>query len=576
MGAALALVVGGAALMVVASTLPAARVRPARTAVPVNPGAREGTDVRAHNSPSLARNPLEPSNLVLADRVDTPGYSCALHVSGDGGATWQESAIPFPAGEERPERCFAPDATFGADGTLYLVFVTLAGRGNSPNAVWVATSSDGGRTLGEPVRALGRYAFQARLLADATRPGRLYLTWLQADAVALVAFPNPANPVSFMRSDDGGRTWTAPVAVSTEARRRVVAPSLAQGGDALYVVYLELLDDRLDYHGAHEWRGGEPYGGPWRIVLARSSDGGATWTDVDVERDLVPTQRVLVFLPPAPSLAVAPGGRRIHVTFMDGRGGDADVMLWTSEDAGRTFRAPRRVNDTPPKDGTSQYLPKVAVTPGGRVDVAYYDRRGDAEDVMNEVSLQSSFDGGDTFTGRAVVSSRPFDSRIGFGGRRGMPDLGSRLGLLSDNDGALVAWTDTRRGTPLAVRQDVAVAAVAVSEPSPWRRRLPPVGAVLIAGGLACGLLALWRGRRPGEPGNGRPGRQGRRLDGREPQVGVGIGRSSVILFTGHRSERDETWVWDAGVWSRLPCVPQCWRSRRRHGHACPAATIPP
>ena len=495
---ALALVVVGAALMVVASTLPDARVRPAGTAVPVNPGAREGTDVRAHNSPSLVRNPLDPSNLVLADRVDTPGYSCAVHVSGDRGATWQESVIPFPAGEERPERCFAPDAAFGADGTLYLVFVTLAGRGNSPHAVWVSTSSDGGRTFGAPVRALGRYAFQVRLVADAARPGRLYLTWLQADAVALVAFPNPANPVSFMRSDDGGRTWTAPVAVSTDARRRVVAPSLAQGGgDALYVVYLELLDDRLDYHGAHEWRGGEPYGGPWRIVLARSSDGGATWTDVDVERDLVPTQRVLVFLPPAPSLAVAAGGRRIHVAFMDGRGGDADVMLWTSADGGRTFRAPRRVNDTPPGDATAQYLPKVAVTPGGRVDVAYYDRRGDAADVMNEVSLQSSFDGGDTFTPRAVVSGRPFDSRIGFGGRRGMPDLGSRLGLLSDDDRALVAWTDTRRGTPDAVRQDVAVAVVAVSEPSPWRRRLPPAGAVLIAGGLAGALLAVRRGRRP-------------------------------------------------------------------------------
>ena len=503
-GAALVLVVGGGLLLVVASTLADARVRPVGAAVPVNAGARDGTDVRAHNSPSLVRNPLDPSNLALANRVDTPSYSCALHVSGDGGATWQETAIPFPAGEERPERCFAPDATFGADGTLYLVFVTLAGRGNSPNAVWVSTSSDGGRTLGEPVRALGRYAFQVRLVADSTRPRRLYLTWLQADAVALVAFPNPANPVSFMRSDDGGRTWTAPVAVSTDARRRVVAPSLAQGGgDALYVVYLELLDDRLDYHGAHEWRGGEPYGGPWRIVLATSVDGGATWTDVDVERDLVPTQRVLVFLPPAPSLAVDARARRVHVAFMDGRRGDPDVMLWTSEDGGRTFRAPRRVNDTAPEDGTSQYLPRVAVAPGGRVDVAYYDRRGDAEDVRNEVSLQSSFDGGATFTPRAVVSGRPFDSRIGFGGRRGMPDLGSRLGLLSDGDGALVAWTDTRRGTPEAVRQDVAVAAVAVSEASPWRRRLPPVGAVLIAAGLAGAAVALQRGRRPTEQVSG-------------------------------------------------------------------------
>jgi hypothetical protein len=83
----------------------------------------------------------------VVNRVDSPRFSCALHLSADAGATWRARAIPFPAGEEAPPWCFAPGAAFGADGTLYVSFVTLRGTGNVPNAVWITSSVDGGRRL---------------------------------------------------------------------------------------------------------------------------------------------------------------------------------------------------------------------------------------------------------------------------------------------------------------------------------------------------------------------------------------------------------------------------------------------
>lgn len=342
------LIVIGLGLLLVASTLGGSALRQERPVVPVNQGAVDGTDPRAHNSPAVARNPRNPANLAVADRVDSPEYSCALHVSTDAGATWEERTIPFPGGEELPARCFAPDLVFDADGTLYLSFVTLKGEGNSPNAVWTSSSTDGGRTLASPVRALGALAFQVRLLADAVRPGNLYLTWLQAEQVAFVAFPDPSNPVRSMRSGDGGITWSEPVDVSSAGRQRVVAPSPAQGREnELFVLFLELLDDRLDYQGAHEWRGGQPYDGPWRLVVARSVDRGASWQETVVEEHVVPTQRLLVFLPPTPSLAVDRERGRVFVAFQDGRSGDADVLLWSSANWGATFSAPLRVNDTP-------------------------------------------------------------------------------------------------------------------------------------------------------------------------------------------------------------------------------------
>ncbi|MGI8686128.1 MAG: sialidase family protein [Acidimicrobiales bacterium] len=493
------LVVIGLGLLLVASTLGGGTLRQRRPVVPVNVGAADGTDPRAHNSPAVARNPTNPANLVVADRVDSPQYSCALHVTADGGATWEERTIPFPGGEELPARCFAPDVVFDSIGTMYLSFVTLKGEGNSPNAAWTTSSTDNGRTMATPTRALGPLAFQVRLLADANRPGNLYLTWLEADAVAFVAFPNPANPVRFMRSTDGGITWTAPEDVSSSKRQRVVAPSPAQGRDnELFVLFLELLDDRLDYQGAHEWKGGPPYDGPWRLVLARSVDRGETWQESVVEEKLVPTERMLVFLAPSPSLAVDRERGRVFVAYQDGRTGDADVLLWTSTNWGVTFSAPRRVNDTARRDGTSQYLPKLAVAPSGRLDILYYDRRKDPKDLMNEVSLQSSTNGGGSFGPRILLSSRAFDSRVGFGGTRGMPDLGSRLGLLAGDDEVFALWSDTRRGAPEAVRQDVAVAVVDVSGASAMRTPLRLLGGLAVAGGLfLLGRQAVAARRRP-------------------------------------------------------------------------------
>jgi len=100
------------------------------------------------------------------------------------------------------------------------------------------------------------------------------------------------------------------------------------------------------------------------------------------------------------------------------------------------------------------------------VDVVYYDRRRDPRDIRNDVSLQSSFDGGQSFSSRLRLSQRSFDSRIGFGDEAGLPDLGSRLGLVSADAGALAVWTDTRAGTRASKKQDLAAGLVSFSRPA--------------------------------------------------------------------------------------------------------------
>jgi hypothetical protein len=152
------------------------------------------------------------------------------------------------------------------------------------------------------------------------------------------------------------------------------------------------------------------------------------------------------------------------------------------------------VVDVPSDDGRSQYLPAASVAPSGRVDVLYYDRRQDPADVMNGVSFQSSYDGGHSFTTHLSLASHSFDSRIGYGSGRGMADLGSRLGIVSTNDGALAVWADARAGTTTTNRQDLARAVIAVPG-------MPAARQPLRAGGLTIALLGLvamawgWRGR---------------------------------------------------------------------------------
>ncbi len=451
--------------------------------VPVNAGAGDLLDIRAQNSPTLVRNPADEANLAIADRIDSPRFSCSLHISHDRGSTWSSTPIRLP--RARAPKCYGPDVAFGVDGTLYVSFVTLSGLGNVPGAAWIASSRDGGRTLDAPVRVLGPLTFQLRLAADPVVPRRLYLVWLKASGVGLLQLTRTGNPIVMSRSDDGGATWRRPARVSDPSLPRVDAGSLAVGPRGqLSVLYLDLGDDRLDYAGAHEGQDGPPYQGAWRLVLARSRDRGSTWTQSLVEPRLVPTARFIVFIPPFPSLVADPGGDRLYAAFQDGRLGDPDVRVWTSTDAGDSWRAGVRVNDTPPRDRTSQYLPRLAVAPDGRLDVIYYDRRADSRNVLNDVTLQSSFDEGRSFTRSLRLSDQSFDARIG----SGLASLGSRLALLSTDSEALAVWSDTRAGTSTSHKQDLARQLVSVDRTT---RLSTPLRSALRYGGLAVGVVGV-------------------------------------------------------------------------------------
>lgn len=439
--------------------------------------------VDANNSPTVVQNPTDPDNLVVVNRIDRPSFAATLHYSVDGGQVWRSNALPLPDGLDR---VYAPDAAFADDGTVYVTYANLTGPGNVPQNLWLARSGDGGRTLSEPSRVAGELSFQARLVVSPD--GTIHVTYLQATDVGTLQLAGPA-PIVAVASGDGGRTWTEPVQVSDAQRARVGAatPVVDSHGD-LVVLYQDFKGDVRDFQNLQGPAWPEPFG----LVVTRSTDGGATFTSgVEIESGVVPTDRFLVFLPPFPSIAAGPD-RSLAVGWSDARNGDADVFLRRSPD-GERWTESVRVNDNPQGDGTSQYLPVVDVAADGRVDVLFYDRRRDPNDVMTDTFLATTVGADTTFT-NVQVSSASSDSRVGPQAAPHLPvDAGSRLGLVSADRSAHGVWADTRLGSEATGRQDVVAAQVDL--PRPARAQM-----LLVAAGLAVALLALagwwWTGRR--------------------------------------------------------------------------------
>lgn len=442
---------------------------------------------RARNSPMLAVDPTEARFVALTNRVDANDFGCGLQVSGDGGRGYV-TANPVPELPDGAEKCYAPEVAFDGEGRLYFLFVGLSGAGNSPMGVFLATSDDRARSFSAPRQVLGPDSFQVRMVIDDSRSsrGRLHLVWLQPGSKpGVAALPPTPNPIVGAYSDDGGTTFSPPVIVSDADRQRVVAPAVAVGPEGtLQVLYYDLEDDARDYQGLV----GPVWDGSWSLVLATSRDGGQTFAPGTViDDEVVPPGRVLlIFTMPPPALAVGPSDQ-VHVAWPDARHGDPDVLVRSSLDGGRSWGAVVRANDDPKGNGRTQTLPQLSVSPGGRLDVVFYDRRHDPDDVENHVFFASSPDEGRNFEPNIQLTSAPSDSRIGrvydHPGAAGLVEFGSRLGLHAGDDITHAAWTDTHNANRRAF-QEVFVAAVT----------LPTSGSALPSVGLVAGLAALGGG----------------------------------------------------------------------------------
>lgn len=460
----------------------------------------------AHNSPMMVADPTDGRFVALASRVDGPDFGCSLHVSADGGRVWAP-AQPVSKLPPGAEKCYAPEIAFDGEGRLYYLFVGLHGTGNMPMGAFLTVSTDRARTFSAPRRVLGPDQYMVRLVVDAESGsrGRLHLVWLQTrEPATLGSLPEGPNPIVAAYSDDGGETFSKPVPVSGRDRRRPVAPSVAVGPDhVVHVLFYDLGDDARDYHGLE----GPTYEGSWSLVLSTSADGGRRYArETVVDGEVTPNERVmLIFTMPPPALAVD-GADRVYAAWTDARNGDWDALFARSTDGGGRFASPVRLNDDRAGDGRHQYQPRLDVSPGGRVDAVFYDRRNDPANVSNDVYLTYSTDAGRTFAPNLKLTTEMSDTRLGqtYVGpaAAGLVEWGSRTGLLAQASGAVAAWTDTRvKPFAKTIQQDVFSTRVVFDDegnPAPRSSGRPLATWLGSAGTVAAlGGAVLWRSRRP-------------------------------------------------------------------------------
>jgi hypothetical protein len=128
------------------------------------------------------------------------------------------------------------------------------------------------------------------------------------------------------------------------------------------------------------------------------------------------------------------------ISWRDGAD-DGDIMLARSTNGGATWGTPVRVNND--VGTTGQFQPWIDVKPGGAIDVVWYDRRNDAaNDSWLDVYMGTSTDRGQTFVNQRVsdLSFGPPPPPSVWP----WPWMGEYIGIDVDATTAYVVWTDTR------------------------------------------------------------------------------------------------------------------------------------
>jgi hypothetical protein len=342
--------------------------------------------------------------------------------SSDSGKSWGQTALPFsqcaPAGLAE-ERASDPWVSIGPDGTAYASAISFSFDSATPDtSVVVVTSMDGGKTwlnLNVIKRDLMALAFNDKeaVTADPTIPGTAYVvwdrggfgqgtsawfaetrnagvTWSSARNIhntvhgeftgghQIVVDPNthvlydffgwtppnsPADFAAFMKSTDGGATWSSPQKIAEMMSVPVI------GANAQQLIRTH-DNDRAQ-------------------ILAMLRARG-----VNVLSESVPVRAGFR------AVAIDPRAGQLYVVWEDARFSNMsydEVAISTSTDGGATWSAPSRVN-TP--TGRVKFTPSVQVNREGVVAVTYYDFRnfrGQQDTLPTDYWITFSKNGGTSF-----------------------------------------------------------------------------------------------------------------------------------------------------------------------------------
>ena len=343
------------------------------------------------NEQNIVINPLNSANVVTSANDYRYGFQALVYVSRDSGQTFADVRLPGWDPASGGQGLFThvqaggdPVLAFSSDGTLYysaLVY-NFSVATHTPSGVAVASSQNGGTTWSAPVMVhfeSSNNFFNDKEWIAAGTGGNVYVTWTSFKSNRPKGYISSNIVMSI--SHDHGTTWTAPIAVSDSAHPydQGSSPAVAPDG-TIYVAYEgnQASNIFLD-----------------QTVLARSTDGGLTFTNTELGRvyddpncyplNVAQGRARLSFeqfrLSSFPSLAIDPSAGKMAIAWADDQGnagcGESNptfsgltnnqVKLITSND-GTAWTPPAIITS-----GADKAFPAVGMN-AGRTVVGYYTR----------------------------------------------------------------------------------------------------------------------------------------------------------------------------------------------------------
>ena len=427
-------------------------------------------DANVQNEISLTLVPGQPGKVVMAYNDNPyaptcPGLGIAHRQSSAGSWTTTQLALPIMGalpGMPKMARAFDPTVTADLAGNVYAAFIAdgaTPGLGTGDSGLFVSVSLAGsyGQAWNPPVQVaynppptaipdpLYRFNDRCQITADTVSgsiyAGSVYVTWIKDRGYNQP--PQPWGDIYFAYSTNQAVTWNYPTPhpVTFEAlindnpggdMANMPVPAVAADG----TVYVSWLDYNV------------MTGGQGTIHIDKSTDGGANWgTDTKVRTINLPPLRVSradgtldALAKGAPVLAASPtNANELYITYAadpnPADGDEADIFLIKSINGGANWAAPVKVNHDDTTSGDN-ILPWIDVKPNGTIDVAWYDRRNDPLDILWDVYIARSTDGGASFSANVQVNDTSFATPT-----NGW--LGEYLGLAVDGSDAYLAFTSS-------------------------------------------------------------------------------------------------------------------------------------
>ncbi|MEP7234158.1 MAG: sialidase family protein [Ignavibacteriota bacterium] len=414
---------------------------------------------------TIAINPRDPNNIIIGANDYRSDSSLSHFETFDGGKTWSWGSLR--SGWDFAANPTDPSVAFNLAGKAFYCYGRAAqDRFQYPiNEILQYTSVDGGNdwtlpsrilldSTGDKIAAILADKYYITIENNSASPykNRIYVAWVEYDL-------NRKSRIRLTYSSNDGASWSDGAFITTTGNYQGPIPVCGSSGE-VYVAYENIDTTKRE------------------IRFARSLDGGKTFPlDKKIANyvDLGPLD------PPGDSLAhpTIKGGLRVNsfpsIAANHSHSHDGAIYLtWAamgadnrhhiyfvqSGDAGISWSNPRTIEGDPSPIATDKFFPWIAVDDStGDIGIAYYDSRTDSTNILTDLFMLFSKDGGQNFTPKRIsgASSDVYSTSSGL-----TNFFGDYIGLAARNKNWYPAWTDTRVGYD----QDIYAAIVRPYSPS--------------------------------------------------------------------------------------------------------------